>query len=237
MKSRHTRKIALYKRVSNICSSILVQSSIETAFDVSLLLQFLGLVPSSNLQSKSAKTFDFNSFSNSEFLDEISLIFNSFSASQNDFSKVEATMQETEKRESTQKAVSGDHGIDLIVLKNINHLFTILRLEEWVPLLKRWFSLASAVGVKVVVLLNADLLPSSKSKYHGISYQAILQDLTQLHVDVDVAPDNGKLTCKLFLKKLSGRVERDEFIYSIDLAGKVFIQESAQESVSDHPSC
>ena len=99
-------------------------------------------------------------------------------------------------------------------------------------LLKNWFSLASAAGVTVVVLLHVDLLPSKRS--HGISYRAILQDLTQLHIDVEVAPNDKTLNCKLFLKKLSGRVERDQFVYTMDLEGKVSIQGSAQEAVSFH---
>ena len=58
----------------------------------------------------------------------------------------------------------------------------------------------------------------------------ILEDLTQLHLDlVERERIDGLSLCSLFLKKVSGRVERGEFEYYLDANGNAIVKETGGE--------
>ena len=206
MKSQAARKVALYKIVSKHSNSILVNSSFSSQFDLLPVLRFLQFQPST-------QSTDLHNENNDGFID--------FSSMKNS----------KEVRECLEKVDAG-RSLDLeetsksIVLENINHLFFILPLQDWFPLLKQFLALCNR---KVIILFKNDLNVHVDKRFE-ISYLAILKDLTQLHVELyKGSKDEALGSCSLFLKKLSGKVERSSFDYTLDTDGKVSVYETSKD--------
>lgn len=195
MKIRASRKQALYKRVGSV-NSILVNSNFSNQFDILPVLRFLQVRVEVARTGLTAGTKD--------VIIDFSLMKNKKEARECLESYINGAIGRAEETTEATKSV---------VLEKINNLFFLLPLQDWFPLLKQFFT----CNYRVIVLYQNDLHASGNP--FEISYLAILQDLTQLHVELGKDDAIGRLQCSLFLKKQSGRVERSDFEYTLDTNG------------------
>jgi hypothetical protein len=218
MKNSFTpRRAPLYKRVGSNCNSVLIQSNISTQFDTFSILKFLRLFPATDSMASSSLNFQNFDFKDMNVNQVLKMMKN----------KTETFNVETDSREAVCCSI-----------QNINLLFIQreIAMEYWFPILKSFLNEGAKISCRTIIFYQKDLSLSNASSRgsitpYGISYLGILEDLTQLHLDlVERERIDGLSLCSLFLKKVSGRVERGEFEYYLDANGNAIVKETGGES-------